>query len=194
MIPGPLTRARHLRSILEHVDRLPEAQRTAVRRAVGPAAIEQIESSASSDWLPFALDLDLTHAIAAALGPTGQHRFFQQHQLASFQGPLFRALVDSATALFGLDPGSWARWVPRGWGIVFRDCGQWVIDRSERGAVDLALVAPPDGCLDDELWLRSLASSFSAFILVARTEGDFTFTGVDRARGAACYAMRWRAG
>ncbi len=193
MMAGPMVRSRHLRSILEHVDGLPAAQRLAIRRAVGPAAVEQIESSASSDWLPFALDVDLTHAIAGVLGSAGQHRFFQEQQLASFRGPLFRALVDSATAIFGLDPGSWARWIPRGWGIVFRDCGQWVIDRSERGVVDLALLAPPPGCLDDELWLRSLASSFSAFIIVAKTEGEFGLTGVDHDRGAALYALRWRA-
>ncbi len=190
---GPLTRSRHLRSILEHVARLPEPQRSAVRAAVGPASIEIIESSASSDWLPFALDLDVTHAIARVLGPEGQHRFFHDHQHASFQGPLFRALVDSATAIFGLDPGSWARWIPRGWGIVFRECGQWVIDRSGSGEVDLALVAPPPGCLDDEPWLRSVASSFSAFITVARTSGEFRLASVDRARDAACYALRWAA-
>jgi hypothetical protein len=195
MLPnGPATRSRHLRSILEHVAKLPEPARSAVREAIGPEGIEVIETSASSDWLPFALDLDLTHAIARVLGPAGQHRFFRDHQFASFQGPLFRALVDSATAIFGLDPGSWARWIPRGWGIVFRDCGEWVVDGAGPGAVDLALVAPPPGCLEDEVWLRSLASSFSAFTLVARTEGEFTLSRVDRARSAACYALRWRVG
>ena len=143
---------------------------------------------------PSALDLDVTHALERALGPEGKHRFFREHQLASFQSPLFRALVDSATAIFGLDPGSWARWIPRGWGIVFRDCGQWVVDRTDPGEVDLALLAPPPGCLDDEIWLRSLASSFSAFLVVAKTEGEFAFVRVDRARAAALYTLRWTPG
>jgi hypothetical protein len=189
---GPATRARHLRSILEQIERLPEPGRTAVLAAIGPGPIAFIRASASSDWLPFGLDLDLTHALERGLGPEAKHRFFQEHQQASFQGPLFRALVDSATAIFGLDPGSWARWIPRGWGIVFRECGQWVVDRSEPGEVDLALVAPPPGCLDDEAWLRSLASSFSAFLLVAKREGAFRLARVDRAREAACYELRWR--
>lgn len=191
---GPVARARHLRSILEHVSKLPEPSRRAVLEAIGPGPVAAIEAAASSDWLPFALDLDLTHAIARVLGPAGQHRFFQQHQLASFQSPLFRALVDSATALFGLDPGSWARWIPRGWGIVFRECGHWVVDRVEKGAVDVALVAPPPGCLDDDVWLRSLAGSFSAFLLVARKEGEFALVRVDHAREAALYRMRWTPG
>ena len=189
----PVVRARHLRSILEHVARLPEPSRGAVLEAMSPEALAAIRGSASSDWLPFALDLDLTHALARALGPEGQHRFFQQQQLDSFGSPLFRVLVDSATSLFGLDPGSWARWIPRGWGAVFRGCGDWVVDRAERGVVHAALVAPPPGCLEDDVWLRSVASSFSAFLLIARTEGDFALVRVDRARQAALYRMRWTA-
>jgi hypothetical protein len=177
---------------MEHVRALPELSRAAVLEAIGPRVLEEVEGSASSDWIPFQLDLELTHAIARVLGPLGTHRFFQQQQLASFEGPLFKALVDSATSLFGLDPGSWARWIPRGWGTVFRECGQWVIDLSEKGAVDLALVAPPPGCLDDEVWLASVAGSFSAFLVVARCEGEFALDRVDRARDAACYRLRWR--
>jgi len=191
---GPVVRSRHLRSILEQVARLPALQRDSVLVAIGPEPTAAIEASTSADWLPFALDLDVTHALERALGPEGKHRFFREHQLASFQSPLFRALVDSATAIFGLDPGSWARWIPRGWGIVFRDCGQWVVDRTDPGEVDLALLAPPPGCLDDEIWLRSLASSFSAFLVVAKTEGEFAFVRVDRARAAALYTLRWTPG
>jgi hypothetical protein len=191
MPPERATRARHLRSLLDHVERLPEPAQRAIRDGLGPQALEQITSSATSDWLPFALDLDLTHAIAGALGVAGTHRFFHEHQLVSFRGPLFKALVDSATTLFGLDPGSWARWIPRGWGIVFRECGRWEIDRSAPGEVDLALVGPPPGSLDDEVWLLSVASSFSAFLTVAKTTGEFALDRVDFPRDAACYRLRW---
>jgi hypothetical protein len=191
---GPAIRVRQLRSILAHVGKLPESACSAILADLGPEALAQIEGAASSDWLAFAVDLDLTHAIGRTLDPAGQHRFFREHQLAAFHGPLFRALVDSASAIFGLDPGSWARWIPRGWGIVFRECGQWVVDRAERGAVDLALIAPPPGCLDDEVWLRSLASSFSAFLVLTRREGEFELSRVDRGRDAACYTLRWRQG
>jgi len=192
MSTGPLTRARHLRSILDQVRELPEPSRSKVLAAVGAGVVQQVDDSAATDWLPFQVDLDVTRAVEQALGPEGKHAFFQRHQLASFQSPLFKTLVDSATTIFGLDPGSWARWIPRGWGMVFRECGQWVIDRSEPGAVDLALVAPPPGALDDEGWLRSLASSFSSFLVVAKCEGEFALDHVDRARDAACYRLRWK--
>lgn len=191
--PEPLIRARQLLSILEHVDKLAGEAPRAVRGEVAPELLARIEASAGSDWVPFAWDVELTHAVARALGPDGTHRFFQEQQLAAWQGPLLKALVDSATALFGLDPGSWARWIPRGWNVVFRNAGRWEVERSGPGEVDLALVDPPAGALDDEVWLRSLASSFSSFHLVAKTEGEFTLDRVDRARGAACFRLRWRA-
>ncbi len=194
MPTGPLTRARHLRSILDQARELSEPSRSKVLDAFGAGQAQRVDDAAGTDWLPFQLDLDLTHAIEAALGPEGKHAFFLRHQLASFQSPLFKTLVDSATTIFGLDPGSWARWIPRGWGVVFRECGQWVIDRSAPGAVDLALVAPPPGSLDDEVWLHSLASSFSSFLVVARCEGEFALDRVDRARDAALYRLRWTKG
>ena len=189
----PQIRARQLLSILEQVDKLPAQAREAVRAAIDPAVLAQVEASTGAEWLPFSWDVELTHAVAGALGTDGTHRFFQEQQLASWQGPLLKALVDSATALFGLDPGSWARWIPRGWNVVFRNCGGWEVERSGPGEVDLALIAPPARALDDEVWLRSLASSFSSFLVVAKTEGEFALDHVDRARGAACYRLRWRA-
>lgn len=191
MPTDPLVRARHLRSILEHVDKLPAAAREAARGAIAPADLARIETSASSDWLPFSLDLDLTHALARTLGPEGTHRFFHEHQVASFQGPLFKVLVDSATAIFGLDPSSWAKWIPRGWNAVFTNAGRWAIDRSDPGEVDLALVTPPAGTLEDDVWLRSVASSFTAFLDFAKTDGEFALDRVDRERQAACYRLRW---
>ncbi len=189
----PVVRARHLRSLLDHVERLPEPSRGAVLEQIGPGPVASIQASASSDWLPFELDLQLTHSLVRVLG-AGAHQFFQQHQLESFRSPLFRVLVDSATSLFGLDPGSGARWLPRGWGVVFRDAGEWVVERAERSVVHAALVGPPPGCLDDDVWLRSVASSFSAFLGVARAEGDFALVRVDQARQAALYRMRWTVG
>lgn len=191
MSTGPLVRARHLRSLFDHVRALPEPERGRVLAAYDAAALRQVDDSLGFDWLPFELDLQFTHALVGVLGPEGTHRFFREHQLASFRGPLFKVLMDSATTIFGLDPGSWARWIPRGWGVVFRECGQWVVDRSGEGEVDLALVAPPPAALDDERWLRSLASSFSSFLDVAGCEGEFALDHVDRARGAACYRLRW---
>ncbi len=192
--PEPLIRARQLLSILEHVDKLPAQARQAVREAIAPAILTQVEASTGADWVPFTWDVELTHAIARALGPDGMHRFFQEQQLAAWRGPLLKSLVDSATALFGLDPGSWARWIPRGWAVVFRNCGRWEVERTGPGAVDLAFVAPPARALEDEVWLRSVASSFSSFLVLAKAEGEFALDHVDRARGAVYYRLRWRAG
>lgn len=189
---APLMRARQLRSIIEHIARLPEPTRSTVRAALDAATVAQIDASFGVDWLPLELEIGLTRAITRVLGPAEAHRFFLAHQLAAMQGPLFKTLLDSATALFGLDPGSWARWIPRAWNTVFRNCGRWEIERTGPGEVDLTLVElPPEG-LADEVWLRSLASSFSALVPLAKREGEFAFDGVERGRSAARFRLRWR--
>jgi len=181
-----------MRSLLAKIEQLPHFAKSAVRQGTGDSTIRQIAEAATSDWLPLSLNLRLTQQLHEALGPEGTRRFFHDHQLEAFGSATFRFLVDAATTLFGLDPGSWARWVPRGWGLVFRHCGEWVVERSAPGLVDFALVSPPDCCLGDEIWLQSLAWSLSAILDLAHVEGAFTFEGVDERRQAARFALRWR--
>lgn len=188
---GPVVRARLVYFVLEQVRKLPEPSRRAVLELVEPGHLAAVEASASSDWLPFMHHLELIHAIGRALPPEEQHRFFQQQQLESFRSPLFRALVESATTLFGLDAGSWARWIPRAWSLVSRDCGSWEIERVEERLVRATLIAPPPGSLDDAVWLRYVASGLSAILVIARCEGEFALLRVDRERQAALYQMRW---
>jgi hypothetical protein len=138
-------KASQLQSVLEEVERLPPGPRGAIREAAGPEALGTLADAVGSDWLPFALELRLSHAVHDALGPDGAHRFFREHQLRAFSSPTFRFLVDGATKLFGLDPGSWARWIPRGWGLVFRGCGRWVTELAAAGEVQLGLIDPPAG-------------------------------------------------
>ena len=190
---GPVVKASQLQSVLEEVDRLPPGLRGAIHGQAGPEALRAVADAAGSDWLPFALELRLTRAVHDALGPDGAHHFFREHQLRAFSSATFRFLVDGATTLFGLDPGSWARWIPRGWGLVFRECGQWVVEPAGAGEVRLALMNPPAGSLQDAVWLASLASSFSAFVDLARKPGECTLARVDGPRRTAWFSLWWRA-
>jgi len=188
----PLVKARHMQSLFAKIERLPEVARRAIRERTGDLALRQISEAATSDWLPLSLDLAVTRELQEVLGTEGAHRFFHDHQLEAFGSATFRMLVEGATTLFGLDPGSWARWVPRGWGLVFKDCGEWLVERSAPGTVDLALVRPPTCCLADAVWLQSLAWSLSAILDLAHVEGRFTLERVDEERQTALYALCWR--
>jgi len=188
----PLVKARHMQSLFAKIERLPQVAKRAIQERTGDLAIRQVSEAATSDWLPLSLNLTVTRELHEVLGTEGAHRFFHDHQLEAFGSATFRMLVEGATTLFGLDPGSWARWVPRGWGLVFKNCGEWSVELLAPGSVDLALVRPPACCLADAVWLHSLAWSLSAILDLARVEGKFTFERVDEERPSALYALRWR--
>lgn len=180
-----------MKSVLAAAGRLPGGGGSAARALVRPALLAQIEQSSGIDWLPLESNLVVTRALHEVLAPAAFHLFFRDHLLESFQGPLLKTMVDTAMRIFGIDPGSWARWVPKGWALVFKDTGAWSVVRVELGEVTFRLEGLPDACIRDRVWLSSVASSLSAIIVLAKAKGGFELTDVDPVAVRATYAMRW---
>ena len=189
---GPLVRGRHLKLLLASVER--HALGAAALSKVSPGTLHTIGESSGLDWLPLEPDLDLTRAIYGALGPVAADRLFRDHTLASFDGPVLQTMVRTAVRLFGLDPASWARWVPKGWSLLFRGCGEWTVGDARAGQVTLTLAAMPPICASDALWVRSVGHSLGALLDLARVRGVVEVA--PRAEGASevAYRLRWARG
>jgi hypothetical protein len=185
----PLVRARHLKSVLAAMDRLRE--RDAVRARLPASMPERVEAAHGSDWLPIEHDLAFARALHAVLGKRELDVFNRRMLVASFQGPLLRTLVQTAVELLGVDPGAWARWIPKGWRLVFRDCGTWTIDRIGPREVVLRLSDLPAVCAEDPVWPGSVGSSLSSILDLADARGDLALDSVDAAARTATYTMRW---
>ncbi|HTN53651.1 MAG TPA: hypothetical protein VML50_14675 [Anaeromyxobacter sp.] len=192
MIAEPLVRARHLKSLLTAVDAL--ACAPAVRAHVGAAVLGATEGASGIDWLPLEHDLAFTGAIYQVLPAAEADAFFRAHTSASFEGPLLRTMVDTAVRLFGLDPGSWARWVPKGWSMIFRGTGEWSVGAIRPGEARLGLAALPDEAIAHAHWLRSVARSLDALCDLARCTGGMELAAVDLAARRADFVLRWAAG
>jgi hypothetical protein len=185
----PLVRARHLKSTLAAADR--SRVRDAVRAALPPGLAPAVDAANGFDWLPAANDVALVRAIHGALGDAEHDAFSRRVILEAFEGPLLNALIAAGRRLFPGGLVAWAHWIPRGWALVFRDCGDWAVELVGPGAVDLRLRELPAICGQDEVWPASVASSLSALIDLARVRGAVRLVGLDRAAGAASYQMRW---
>jgi len=135
------------------------------------------------DWLPIALNLQVTQAVYDGLGSTA----------ASFEGPILRTMVSTAVRMFGLDPVSFARWVPRAWHMIFRELGTWSVPETAPGATSLVLTLSdlPGECADHQVWHRSVARSIAALFDLAKVTGVVDL--LPRAQGgrAVQYALRW---
>ncbi len=191
MAGAPAVRARHMKSLLATVDRLPATEAEAVRRRVEPTVLAGIADASGVEWLPVAWNVALTRAIHDALGVERFRRFFRAEQLESFRGPLLKYVVDGVIHLLGIDLGSWVRWIPKGWGLVFRDCGSWSVGAVEPGRATLLLDALPPECFDDAVWHDSVAASLEALLDLASSDGSLTVEGVDRAQRRVAFVLRW---
>ena len=179
-----------MKMLLAGLERLPDSTAATVKASLGPEVVRAIEEASGVEWLSAELNLATTRAVHATLGPRAFARFFRALSGESFRGPLFRAIVEGAIAVFGLDPGSWTRLLPSGWGMVFRDLGRWEVQRSG-DHVDLTLSSLPAPFLADRVWPESVAASLGGLVDLAKTEGGVEVVEVDAPRGKARFVMRW---
>lgn len=187
---GGLVRGRHMKSLLQAVARLPPQDAERVRLKVQPATLAAIADATGIDWLPAELNLELTHAIHAGLGEERFGGFFRDELRSAFGGPLLRIVVDAALRVFHVDAAAFVGWLVKGWGLVFRGCGEWVVERAgDREAILRIEKLPP--AFVDEVWLRSVAHSLDAIWDLARTRGAFTLTSSDPPGGRATYRISW---
>lgn len=191
MLQGPAVRARHMKSLLDAVERLAPEDGARVRGLVPEPLVRSVADATSIDWLPLEANLALTRAVHAGLGDPSFRRFFRDQLVEAFSGPLLRVIVEAALRVFRVDATSFTAWVGRGWGLVFRDCGAWTVERAGPGSARLRIDGLPRACVEDEIWLRSVAHSLDAFWVLARTQGECACSGRDVARAAALYDLRW---
>ncbi len=192
MPPAPAVRARHMKNLLDSIGRLAPDEAERVHALVPEPLVRSVADATSVDWLPLETNLVVTHAVHEGLGQARFYRFFRDQLVESFSGPLLRVIVEAALRVFRVDATAFTSWVGRGWGLVFRDCGAWTVERAGDGMARLRIEALPAACLQDEVWLRSVSHSLDAFWVLARTQGECAYAGRDLARGVATYELRWK--
>jgi len=160
-----------------------------------PEALRSIAAASGLDWLPVAVNLQVTQAIYDGLGSAEADRFFRAHSVASLHGPILQTLVSTAVRMFGLDPVSFARWVPRAWHMIFRGVGEWQVEELQPGATSavLTLASLPPSCADHATWVRSVSHSMGALFDLAKVQGVVDVP--PRAQGATrvTFQLRWTA-
>lgn len=172
---GPAVRASYLRLLLSACDEFgPPAM--AIRERLGDAHLTSIECAGPLVWLPIEADLALQRALAEVLGVERTREFVLAKARQFMAGSLLQNLVQTAVDLFGLDPGSLARVVPRGWMLLYRDCGRWTVTRSldpdrnrarEWREVEMRLVDLPSACASETAWVTAVGTVQHALLLLS---------------------------
>jgi hypothetical protein len=188
-MPDPSVRARHVQQTLAAAEHTAAA--AAVRRFVPSAVLAAIEAASGSDWLPVGHDVALVRVIHGALGPERYDAFARGVVLEELEGPLLGPMKRIVIAAVGRDAASWARLVPKAWGLIFSGCGEWTVVQADAGEAWLRIAPLPEACAAEPMWPTSLASSLSAVLAATGVAGTSSLERFEPTTRAATYALRW---
>jgi hypothetical protein len=181
-----------MQTFADHVDRLPAADRDAIRAAVPEGTWDAIDSAGLLGWLPFTTNLECTRAVANRLGTERAHQFFRSLLLDTSNTPLLRGLVQSVLRVAVRDPGLYLPWIAKGFELMFRDSGRWNFTERGPGTAVLEVRSLPPECFLDSIWPESVASSLCALLDLTQLEGKVVVRSIEPEAGVLTFRGRWK--
>ena len=180
-----------VKSTLDTIGQIDADTLDRVRVAVDPATLERIEQASRIAWIPVELDVELTERFFDVAGSEQACRVFRDTLAQSFHTPLLRPLVDGAVRLFGRDVHRAMRWVPKGWSLIYRDCGEMTVSCEEENAVRLEIVGAAPAIARSPSYLEGIGAALSALFDLWHEAGAFEVGASDPAAGRVSFDARW---
>ncbi len=184
------TRGRYMKDYLAAVRRLPPSKQDVVLAGLLPV-VERIESAGNLEWLPIAVNLELTDAIFRGLGQEQADAFYQHWLKRQMSAPAFAGLVRTALSLFRFDTVGVAKWTPKAFDLMYRDYGSFVIEQTGPERVDMQLEKMPVELVSHENWLRSVCSGLHALYFLTGVRGTTELEAVNVAERRVQIVLRW---
>jgi hypothetical protein len=158
-----------------------------------PELVRAVEEASRSAWLPVELNVRLVEEPCRVAGDERGLVTLAECVHAQFESPLWNTLVSGAVRLLGLDPGRLGRWMPRAYGLIFRDCGTWFVEKTGPTELRVALQGLPASLASHRLWLRSLAIGMRSLLLLCRVEGSADLLETKPHLRSARFGLTWKA-
>lgn len=193
-LPEPRIRAIQTQLLLRTVERLPSADRDAVRSQVGAAALAEVDAPLPVAWHPMSLHMLLSDAIRDVIGSERNVAIWADTMAACFDRPLLRGFIAMSTSLFGASPVSLLRQSDRIYIQITRDLGalRFRADASDASG-EITLRGFPARRYRFMCYVEGLMGCLQASFPLAGAEGTVDVIDLDEARGAVSYGVRWRA-
>jgi hypothetical protein len=180
-----------MQSLLRGVEGLEAALRAQVLAGVAPDLPARIREATSVAWMPLAENVQLADAIANCLGEQRARPFFREVLLLEYQSSLLKPFVEGITRALGVTPAVFVKMAPRGWELVYRDCG--VLEGSVLSEHEATLVLSelPSVCVRNKLWLDAVRSTFYTAFDLSRVQGEIDWAELNFAGRRATMRFHW---
>lgn len=157
------------------------------------ALVDEIEAASRAAWLPIESNVGAVEAICAELGEERGLELLTECLYAQFETPLWKGFIGPAVRLVGRDPVSFGRWIPRAIQLVFRECGDWAVERTDDAELTIRVTRLPSRLSSQRLWLRSMGVGMRPVLILCGVTGDSDLVDVDSDAGCASIRLHWEA-
>lgn len=185
-------RAPYLQFILRQCRNMPDGAGERILARIPPAIVARIQEASLADWLPFSLHQILQDAKNAEVGEERAAEVTRMLVLVTLGTPLLGGFLSHVLQVLGADPRPAFQWAPRGYGMIFRDCGhlETTVHPTRRLATIRLLDMPPEVAASRS-FVSSVGHALSTIYPITGFEGTSTLTSWDPARGAATFELTW---
>lgn len=181
-----------MQSLWSGVEQLDPASHRAIRGALPTRLIAELQGASPVGWMSIADNVLLADTIATCLGETRARPFFRQVLLLEYQSSLLKPFVDGIARLLGLTPITFVKMAPRGWELVYRECGVLEGQPVSENEASLVMRDLPAVCVRNKLWLEAVRSTFYTAFDLSQVEGEIAWLDLDLAARRASMGFRWQ--
>jgi hypothetical protein len=174
------------------VDLLEPQLTVQVRDCFGPEALDAVRDAMPLAWLPLQLNVELTEAVTLIIGSERAAPFFRGMVLREYKTSLFKTFIDGVTRAMRITPAVFVKLAPRGWDLVYQECGVLTPLELTADRARLSLAELPAICVRDAVWLESVKNSFYTAFDLSHVEGEVVFDELSLERRRAVFEFRWQ--
>jgi hypothetical protein len=137
---SPAIRARSAQDALAYAEQTFAPEMVGrIRELVPPASMAFIDALSTNAWVPVEHDRWLPRAIVQAYGRERAFAMWRSFIPSHIESPLLGPMFKTAARLFGVNPGTVAWLVPKGFGNVYRDVATPRLIERRDGYAEFAL-------------------------------------------------------
>lgn len=181
-----------MQCLLTGVEKLDSASQAAILGALPTRLVSEIRGATPVGWMAIADNVALADAIANQLGPVRARPFFREVLLLEYQSSLLKPFVEGISRALGLTPATFVKMAPRGWELVYRDCGTLQGNPLSETEAQLVIRDLPVACARNELWLEAVRSTFYTAFDLSRVSGEIEWLELNLGARRASMQFRWQ--
>ncbi len=187
----PRVRARPCQEWLELVGKTEEPWRSRFFERLPREVREVIDAASRIAWLPLATHVTLAETMLETFGAVRAHSFYRHAATGWLTNPPLGPVLRTSARILDVTPSTLVRWAPRGWELIFKDCGVLTGESHAVGHARLIYSDLPAICTASEAWMASAQGSAYGVLDVVGFEGVVRLDTSAKSEGRMFLDIEW---